>query len=75
MLYYRWLGFSKFALQVAIFLQFMLQFMQIAKDIAYFPDNYRSCFNLCFNLWPNLLFTVNIKCEYTIHERYDFYTQ
>ena len=26
------LGFSKFALQVAIFLQFMLQFMQIAKQ-------------------------------------------
>ena len=36
-------GFSKFALQVANFLQFMLQFMQITKDIAVFPDNYRSC--------------------------------
>ena len=29
--------FSKFALQVANFLQFMLQFMQIMKDIAVFP--------------------------------------
>ena len=33
------LGSSKFALQVAIFLQFMLQLMQIVKDIAVFPDN------------------------------------
>ena len=48
---------------------------KLRKILPYFPDNYRSCFNLYFNLWPSLLFTVNSKCEYTIHERYDFYTQ
>ena len=41
-----WLGFSKFALQVANFLQFMLQFMQIAKDLAVFPDNEPFVFQL-----------------------------
>ena len=44
------LGFSKFALQVANFLQYMLQFMQIAKDIAIFPDNEPFVFQLIFQL-------------------------
>ena len=43
-------GFSKFALQVANFLQFMLQFMQIAKDIAVFPDNEPFVFQLILQL-------------------------
>ena len=51
------LGFSKFALQVANFLQFMLQFMQITKDFAVFPV--RVYHN--FNLWPNVLCTLNNK--------------
>ena len=48
---------------------------KLRKILPYFPDSYRSCFNLYFNLWPNVLFTVDSKCDNTIHERYDFYTQ
>ena len=44
------LGFSKFALQVAIFLQFKLQFMQITKDIAVFPRQLSFVFQLILQL-------------------------
>ena len=37
-------------MQVANFLQFMLQFMQIAKDIAVFPDNKPFVFQLILQL-------------------------
>ena len=61
--------------KLQIFCNLCCNSCKLRKILPYFPGNYRSCFNLYFNLWPNLLFTVNSKCEYTIHERYDFYTQ
>ena len=72
------LGFSKFALQVANFLQFMLQFMQITKNIAVFPDNYLSCLSQLQLVAKRIVHSeqqVETTLNNTIHERYDFYTQ
>ena len=60
------------------FLQFMLQFMQIRKDIAVFPDNYRTCLSQLQLVAKRVVHSaqqVETTLNNTIHERYDFYTQ
>ena len=56
----------------------MLQLMQITKDIAVFPDNYRSCLSQCQLVAKRIVHSeqqVEIALNNTIHERYDFYAQ
>ena len=55
-----------------------LQFMQITKDIAVFPDNYRSCLSQLQLVAKRIVHSeqqVETTLNNTIHERYDFYTQ
>ena len=52
--------------------------MQITKDIAVFPDNYRSCLSQCQLVAKRIVHSeqqVEIALNNTIHERYDFYAQ
>ena len=70
--------FFEIPLQVANFLQFMLQFMQITKDIAVFPDNYRLCLSQRQLVAKRIVHSeqqIETALNNTIHERYDFYTQ
>ena len=60
------------------FLQFMLQFMQITKDIVVFPDKYRSCLSQLQLVAKHIVHSAQqgeTTLNNTIHERYDFYTQ
>ena len=55
-----------------------LQFMQIRKDIAVFPDNYRTCLSQLQLVAKRVVHSaqqVETTLNNTIHERYDFYTQ
>ena len=52
--------------------------MQITKDIAVFPDNYRSCLSQVQLVAKRIVHSaqqVETTLNNTIHERYDFYTQ
>ena len=52
--------------------------MQITKDIAVFPDNYRLCLShlqLVAKRIEHSAQQVETTLTNTIHERYDFYTQ
>ena len=56
----------------------MLQFMQITKDIAVFPDNDRSCLSQLQLVAKRIVHSAQqgeTTLNNTIHERYDFYTQ
>ena len=56
-------------------LQFMLQFMQIKKDIAVFTDNYRSCLSQLQLVAKRIVHSAQqgeTTLNNTIHERYDF---
>ena len=52
--------------------------MQITKDIAVFPDNYRSCLAQLQLMAKRIVHSeqqVETTLNNTIHKRYDFYTQ
>ena len=70
--------FSEMRIASCNIFQFMLQFMQITKDIAVFPDNYHSCLSQLQLVAKRIVHSAQqgeTTLNNIIHERYDFYAQ